>query len=286
MRKFVKYFIYIFVFVFLTGCAQKYTQVPADYSAFEVINLENNQTISYDKFINELLQNDIIMLGEAHTDEYHHFMQNKIINDLYKFKNLSVVFEMLGVDKQKFIDITKKNALNLEAKELAKAIKWEKRWDYNYYKDIVESVFYSDMEFIAGNITDDEIKTIYKGAAPLNGVVSTTNEVKDKLFDIIKVSHKFNDDDNETISKMVEIQQFKDRRMADKLVHSSKLAILIAGRNHTDKTIGVPLHIIDFNKSKKFSSVGLGYECEEVEIESKNEQDYLIKFNKKENICE
>ncbi|WP_304342597.1 ChaN family lipoprotein, partial [Campylobacter ureolyticus] len=90
----------------------------------------------------------------------------------------------------------------------------------------------------------------------------------------------------ETISKMVEIQQFKDRRMADKLVHSSKLAILIAGRNHTDKTIGVPLHIIDFNKSKKFSSVGLGYECEEVEIESKNEQDYLIKFNKKENICE
>ena len=251
-----------------------------------MINLENNQTISYDKFINELLQNDIIMLGEAHTDEYHHFMQNKIINDLYRFKNLSVVFEMLGVDKQKFIDIAKKNALNLEPKELAKAIKWEKRWDYNYYKDIVESVFYSDMEFIAGNITDDEIKTIYKGAAPLNGVVSTTNEVKDKLFDIIKVSHKFNDDDNETISKMVEIQQFKDRRMADKLVHSSKLAILIAGRNHTDKTIGVPLHIIDFNKSKKFSSVGLGYECEEVEIESKNEQDYLIKFNKKENICE
>lgn len=34
---------------------------------------------------------------------------------------------MLGVDKQKFIDIAKKNALNLEPKELAKSYKMGKK---------------------------------------------------------------------------------------------------------------------------------------------------------------
>ena len=115
---------------------------------------------------------------------------------------------------------------------------------------------------------------------PLNGSYSTAKKVKDSLFDIIKISHGFSDDDNETVSKMVEIQQFKDRRMADKLVHSSNLAILIAGRNHTDKTIGVPLHILDFNKNKKMISVGLGYWQEEVDDKNQKEQDYLIKFYK------
>lgn len=271
----------VFMLIVFSGCVQKQIQIPKEYNAFKIINLENNQTISYDKFINELLKNDIVMLGEVHTDRYHHFIQNKIILDLHKFRNLSVVFEMLESDKQSFINKAKQNSSNI--KDVKKAIKWGK-WDYNLYKNIVESVFYSDMEFMTGNISKDEINTIYEGAMPLNGVVSTTKDVKDKLFNIIKNYHSINDD--EIIHKMVEIQQFKDRRMADRLVNSTNLAILIAGRNHTDKTVGVPLHVIDFNKNKKFSSVGLGYDCEKNEPHTKKEQDYLILFKKVGVICE
>lgn len=275
-----KIFLLNLLLVLFGGCVNKQLDVPTSYSDFSIVNLDDNKTISYDEFIAKLSKSDIVMLGENHINKYHHFMQNKIINDLHKFRNLSVVFEMLSVDRQDSIDKAKQNIQAIKPRALKKAIDWDKRWNYNFYKDIVESVFYSDMELIAGNITNDEIATIYKGAMPLNGSYSTAKKVKDKLFDIIKVSHKFNDDDNETISKMVEIQQFKDRRMADKLVHSSNLAILIAGRNHTDKTIGVPLHILDFNKNKKMISVGLGYWQEEVDDKNQKEQDYLIKFYK------
>ncbi len=266
-----------------SGCSQKQVKIPKEYNEFKVVNLDKNQTISYDKFINEILQKDIILLGEVHTDEYHHFMQNKIILDLYKFKNLSVVFEMLETNKQNLINKAKQNPSNINPKKLKNAINWEK-WDYSLYKNIVESAFYSDMKLLAGNISKDEIDTIYNGVVPLNGVISTTKDVKNKLFEIIKASHKI--DDKEVIRKMVEIQQFKDRRMADILVNSSNLAVLVAGRNHTNKTIGVPLHIIDFNKNKKFSSVGLGYDCEKITQETKKEQDYLILFKKEGVICE
>ena len=57
------------------------------------------------------------------------------------------------------------------------------------------------------------------------------------------------------LEKMTEIQQFKDRRMADILAHCSGKAILLAGFFHTNKKIGVPLHLSDFATPKKISVI-------------------------------
>lgn len=61
------------------------------------------------------------------------------------------------------------------------------------------------------------------------------------------------------VDKLVEIQQFKDRRMADVLVHHPNKVLLLAGSYHTSKKIGIPLHIQDFKSSKKIVVVNLNY---------------------------
>lgn len=68
----------------------------------------------------------------------------------------------------------------------------------------------------------------------------------------ISLSHKLNPQENkELLDKLVEIQQFKDRRMADILVHHVNKILLLAGNYHTSKRVGISLHIQDFKSSKK-----------------------------------
>ncbi|NES53047.1 iron transporter, partial [Escherichia coli] len=94
-------------------------------------------------------------------------------------------------------------------------------------------VFYSKSKILGANLSRSEITSIYNGAQPLKGYVSTTNEVKKQLFDIISLSHKLNPEENkELLDKLVEIQQFKDRRMADVLVHHVNKVLLLAGSYH------------------------------------------------------
>lgn len=101
---------------------------------------------------------------------------------------------------------------------------------------ICQCGFYSKSKILGANLSRSEITSIYNGAQPLKGYVSTTNEVKKQLFDIISLSHKLNPEENkELLDKLVEIQQFKDRRMADVLVHHVNKVLLLAGSYHTSK---------------------------------------------------
>lgn len=116
---------------------------------------------------------------------------------------------------------------------------------------ICQCSFYSRAKILGANLSRSEITSIYNGVQPLKGYVSTTNEVKNKFFDIISLSHKLNPQENkELLDKLVEIQQFKDRRMADVLVHHTNKVLLLAGSYHTSKKIGIPLHIQDFKVIK------------------------------------
>lgn len=65
---------------------------------------------------------------------------------------------------------------------------------------------------------------------------------------------------DEILNKMVQIQQFKDRRMAEKSYLKSKhQAVLIAGRNPVDKDFGVPLHIDDYRSGKSVVVIGMSF---------------------------
>lgn len=277
-----KYFLNLLLAFLFVGCALNTDSVKIadNFDKFEIFDTETKQIISYNSFIQKLLTNDIVLLGEIHNTSKHHFLEKKIILDLVRHKDTDVVFEMGSADLQDAWDTAKNKKYEIKPNRLKSALNWDEKWNYKYYKDLVESVFYSNANLVAGNLSKEEIKTIYLGAMPLNGIKSTKTIVKSKIKNYITSSHNIEDD--KLLDKMVQIQQYKDRRMADKLVNSKNFSVLVAGRLHTDKDMGVPLHIDDFNKNKKYISVALGIKDEKPCDSIKRSADYLILFTKGE----
>lgn len=250
----------LFLSLLLGACSfvqnEDFTQANLKDKKFNIIY--NQQELSFEEFISFLGDYDIILLGEKHDKYSHHLAQFFIIKALSEKGSLNVAFEMLSTDKQDIINKAKSNKQSVKPKDLSKVLEWEKGWKWEDYKGIVEFVFYNDIKLSAANISGSEIKSIYKGAKELDGVVSTKAKVKEDIKQIIATSHKLdiNNAQNSTLlDKFVQIQQYKDRQMANTLTQSKQKAVLIAGACHTDKNIGVPLHIKDLKARKKVAVV-------------------------------
>lgn len=218
------------------------------------INLasQNSQNLSFADFIFQIADANILLLGEKHDEKSHHKAQLLIMQALDAYfawqvgecKRFRLVLEMLGSEAQSHIDEASKSKKQIQKENLKTALGWGK-WDYQQYKDIVEYAFYApNFDIIAGNLSRQEISTIYKGAEPIVGNVSTSAEVKERVSKIISKSHKTND--ATLIEKLTQVQQHKDRRMADMLLKSEDFALLLAGNYHITRTFGIPLHIEDF----------------------------------------
>ncbi len=244
-----------------------------DISNISVYDVGLQKEIPFDKFISTLNTYDIVMLGEKHDEKKHHAMQNEILKRLSENRKVYLVLEMFGTNMQKTIDSAEKNKANIKPNSLQKEIGWDKKWDYSQYKDIMQTAFFSDnVKIKAGNISQDEIMTIYEGVMPIRGDLSTRQEVKDKIAKVISQTHHI--DDKEMIDKLVEIQQYKDRRMADVLVNTDDFCIFLAGFYHVSKDMGVPLHIKDYKSSKKVAVVGMSDSLQDKQAKS----DFIILF--------
>ncbi|TKX28668.1 chain X [Campylobacter sp. MIT 12-5580] len=252
--------------VFMACSVSKVASARAEFKDENFIIYESltQKQINFEAFMNELLKQDIILLGEKHDEVLHHLAEERLAKELLKHKKINIAMEMISTDKQSLID--KAKAEGVSADKLQTAIDWDKRWNYEDYKDVVELGFY-EARLSGANLSKAEISTIHKGAMPLNGVLSTTKEVKNNIKKIIAYNHKVDLNDSAQsamLDSFVEAQQYKDRRMADVLVHSHEPALLVAGRYHVDKSIGVPLHIKDFKSKKKFAVVMLGVDKSDI----------------------
>ena len=268
--------------LFLAACSFKGTQQriskALNANEFQIIALENNQSLSFDKFIGILSTFDIVLVGEKHDELAHHIMEERIYKALSAHEKLAVVLEMLSVDKQSKIDAAKEQ--NVSKNELLSTLAWEKGWNESLYSPLVQSVFYSKDELLAGNISRGKIAEIFKDKLTLKGDKSVALNVREKIKKIIAANHRV-DLKDENKSKMLDsfvwVQLFKDRQMAQVLETANTQALLFAGRYHTDKSIGVPLHFRDIGTKKSFTSVMLGVDESDKDF---LQADFLVLFKK------
>lgn len=268
--------------LFFIACSFKGTQqsISKAFNAdkFQIIALENNQSLSFDELIDELAGFEIVLVGEKHDELAHHIMEERIYKALSARKKLAVVLEMLSVEKQAKINAAKEQ--NVSKEGLLNAIAWEKGWNERLYRPLVESVFYSKDELLAGNVSRAKIAEIFKDKLSLEGEKSTALSVREKIKHIIAANHRV-DLSDENKSKMLDgfvwVQLFKDRQMAQVLEMSNLDALLFAGRFHTDKSIGVPLHLQDLKSKKSVASVMLGIDESDKDF---LRADYVVLFEK------
>ncbi|MGH1601211.1 ChaN family lipoprotein [Campylobacter majalis] len=237
-----------------------------------IVRLDTNKSLSFTELLNELDSIDVLLVGELHYDKNHRLAQISLINELSKRKKLDVAMEMISSEKQNLIDKAYQD--NVHINEILGAINWDKNWRISHYGEIVKTA-YEKANLKAANLSKSEIDTIFSGAEPIKGVVSTTQSVKEMIATAIGLAHVA---DEKMRNKLVQAQLYKDRRMADVLNKTQNFSLLIAGVFHTHKDVGVPLHLIDFNTQKRVKVLILGssdYRLDDVNI---YKADYFWQF--------
>lgn len=232
----------MFAAALLVACAT--TISLEERSVYDVVA---KQYITPAELVQRLSNHEYILLGERHTSQNHHRAHQFILNQLLKDGAIeAVVVEMMPTELQDVITATQSSvrAGEISDGQLVRALNWPPEWDWNLYKDFISAVLASDVALIAGNLSKQEVQVILNGAQPLRGDVSTSATVQQKIAKLIKGHHIM---DGSKLSRFVQVQQFRDRRMAQMMVESeSKPVLLKAGNLHVDKSIGVPLHLKDY----------------------------------------
>lgn len=237
--------------LFATNIANDYQQTPIISN--QIINLQTQQTISFHDFVKQLAEYDNVILGEYHDRVNQHILATQLLDNLQKIRPQgSLLLEMLTVDQQDFINQTQQNPpKNLN--KLATLLNWQKSWDWQLYGDIVKHPFLYNYPLIATNLTKTEVKILMQGAEPIKGYQSTKPLIKQHIFNTIIKNHdmkadELDESDKRLVNNMVEIQQFRDRRMAEKILSAPKPTLLLAGNYHAQKNIGVPIHLQDLTQ--------------------------------------
>ncbi|MCW1359774.1 ChaN family lipoprotein [Campylobacter sp. US33a] len=275
-------FLLAFSVLLFYACTGLNTQKPLkENENFYILSSANKTQISFDDFFNELLKNDIILLGERHDEPKHKASEIMIIQALNEYCSkhkisLDIAFEMFASANQTKLNKAKQNKNTITPSELQTELNWDKAWDYKAYQELINLTFYSDMNLLGANLSKEEIKQIYNGVVPLNGNLSTQIAVKEQIKNLISLTHELKDEN--MLTKLVEIQQFKDRRMADILVHNPNKIVLIAGKFHVSKKIGIPLHIKDFKSDKKVAVVIFNFDKNDLEYQ---DADYIFVYGER-----
>ncbi|MBE2895668.1 hypothetical protein HPC38_02090 [Pasteurellaceae bacterium HPA106] len=233
--------------VLLTSCAQN---TPLSSTIYD----RHHQPITFDAMLSTLNNTDFVLLGEVHDNAAHHDAERQLFNALREQpKGLSnAVLEMLPSAQNAQLNHVQRHIRQERIREdecTACLLDWDPKWDWTQYRTLVSAIARSQTALLGGNLTRDEINTIMQGAYPLNGQQSTTAAVKARIADIITQTH--GEMDEAMLTKLVSVQQFKDRRMAQTLVDvtpKGARSLLIAGRFHTSRFFGVPVHLNDYQR--------------------------------------
>ncbi|WP_232516796.1 ChaN family lipoprotein [Ursidibacter maritimus] len=237
------------------GCQQSVKETKVD-NLGKIVDLRTGQTFTPGQWVDNVVSQQHILIGEKHDNFSHHQAHYWLIEQLHqKRKQGALLLEMLRVDQQPLVDLVANNFAKNRS-DLTAKLNWQSSWKWDFYRDIVQHPLEHHYALVATNLTQGEVTQILQGAEPLKGYISTEKKVKQQLADIIIHSHQCECNASDPhIQKMVEVQQFRDRRMAEKLLKSHTPNILIAGNHHINRQYGVPKHLADLSHNQKFITV-------------------------------
>lgn len=257
--------------LFLTACSPSVLQIPEN-GLGKVLELKSGKFITTQELAEKLSVQPRVILGEQHDSLKHHQAQYWLLQQLQRQRpQASLLLEMLSIDQQSLADNLKYTA---SLNELPKQLNWQKSWNWAFYGAIVHYAVSQKTALVATNLTSNEIQTLMQGAEPLRGNQSVAPNIKQQLARLILASHHCQDCSLGTpmVQKMVEIQQFRDRRMAEKLLTSATPSLLIAGNHHANRAYGVPVHLSELSQKAAATVVMMVSQTENLNVQN---ADYL-----------
>ena len=227
------------------------TTVAAECSCIQ--DAVTGAALTSSQLIAKLSNAPMVIVGEEHTNEHHHHIEQWLLQNLAKTRRQgSVLMEMIDISQQDGVNRVKQASLSgtaVSATRAAETMRWNSGWPWEMYRDVVMTAVEGPYPLIAANISRKQVSELYANPTFPRGERASRPQVHEALSAIIYLMHD-GQIDSEQVNAMMSIQQHRDRFMAEQLSKAPRPALLIAGGYHASKDIGVPLHLADLNAQK------------------------------------
>ncbi|MTH48621.1 iron-regulated protein [Escherichia alba] len=211
-------------------------------------DLRTGRTLNSLQLADILAVQQYVIVGEKHDNFYHHQAEYWLMKKLSDNRPQgSVLMEMIDSDQQSRVDQVKswiKNVGDVRNRRVRELLRWNEKWPWEMYEDVVIQAMRSPYPLLSANISDQQVNTIYTHPYLPEGQLSSRREVRDAIRNIIVDMHD-GELPEDKLGSMLAVQQQRDRVMAKQLIAAPAPAFLIAGGYHAARNTGVPLHIHD-----------------------------------------
>lgn len=266
--------------IFLFAVIHIYSQ---DKPAYVLYNAKGKK-VSYSKMIRDLVQKDIVLIGEYHNNAISHWMELEITKDCKETRNLVLGAEMFEQDNQPALD------LYLQGKLSAKGLDSSARLWKNYptdYAPLVNFAKENNIVFAATNIPRRYAAMVSKGGFESLDTISTKEKAWIAPLPIAYDAELPGYKNMMTMmaghanANMPKAQASKDATMANfilKYLSPGSLFIHYNGSYHSENHDGIVWHLLKSKPDVKIVTVTTvsQKDIKKLQTENKNKADYII----------
>ena len=208
--------------------------------------------------VNQLLPADLILLGEQHDAPDHHRIEAELVNALVARQMLAaLVLEMAEQGRNT-------QGLPAQASEEAvrQALQWNAaQWPWGDYAPAIMAAVRAGVPVRGSNLSMSEMQAAMRNAqfdGWLSGPALKAQQQR------IRIGHCGLLPESQ-ITPMTRVQIARDRAMAQVLtsaVQAGETVVLLAGRGHVDRALGVPQHITESFKLRAIAMQAQGEDAE------------------------
>ncbi|MBD3177377.1 MAG: hypothetical protein GF320_19560 [Armatimonadia bacterium] len=204
--------------------------------------------------MDDLVQSEVIYLGETHSVDRHHALQTWVVEQLVARE---VPF-FLAMEQAEFFHqnhLDRYNAGDVDFDALVEAMDWESRWsNIQDYRQLIETAHAADAPIVGINARAETIRAIGRGGLESLGEVER-GELPHQLWlgdpdyrRLLKLQLPVHAGmPEEVLDQVCDAQIARDATMADRIVRfmdtdegEGRIAVVIAGSGHVSFGLGTP----------------------------------------------
>ena len=223
------------------------------------IDLYQGEPVQYEDILDDLAKSDVIYLGEHHTVDRHHAIQEKILTDLAsRGLPLALGLEQMESSEQPNLDRYNRGEINFE--KLAEVSNWAKRWaNYLQYRPLLEIAQKGKIPVIGLNAKAETIHQIARGGGvdrlppdirkTLPAEMNLKDPAYEKYLSLQMMVHA--SATSEMLRPMYEAQMARDESMAQAICDflkseqgQKRKVIVLCGAGHIAHGLGTPARVL------------------------------------------